>query len=186
MGWDDAMAYADWAGLRPLTELEFTKAARGSDKPVKHEFPWGTDSKFQVKRNIDSNGNFYMHNDWNESQLNEETKLIFGASHFWVMDLAGGLWERVISIGHPTGRKFTGSHGDGTLDGQGFATNEDWPRGIDAKGVGFRGGGFYSPGRGYNEFNPFSPIAYRPYGAYSGGQRANAYGARFARTADKK
>jgi formylglycine-generating enzyme required for sulfatase activity len=29
MSWDDGTTFADWAGLRPMTELEFTKAARG-------------------------------------------------------------------------------------------------------------------------------------------------------------
>jgi len=33
MSWDDGTAFADWAGLRPMTELEFTKAARGPADP---------------------------------------------------------------------------------------------------------------------------------------------------------
>lgn len=41
--WRDAMAYAAWAGLRPITELEFEKACRGPVKPAAHEFAWGTD-----------------------------------------------------------------------------------------------------------------------------------------------
>ncbi len=182
MSWDDAMAYADWTGLRPLTEFEFTKATRGISKPSAHEFPWGTDNKFKLQRLLNKNGEYIMLNGWDESQLSGETKEVFGASYYWVMDLAGGMWERVITVGHEKGRSFEGSHGDGELSGNGFATNSDWPSGIDAKGVGFRGGGFYEPGRGYNAYNPFSPIAYRPYGAYSGGQRTKAYGARFCRT----
>jgi len=39
------MAFADWAGLRPMTELEFEKAARGTDIPaVVNEFAWGSTS----------------------------------------------------------------------------------------------------------------------------------------------
>ena len=34
MSWDDGTAFADWAGLRPMTELEYTKAARGPADPV--------------------------------------------------------------------------------------------------------------------------------------------------------
>lgn len=41
--WREAMAYAAWAGLRPITELEFEKACRGPLKPVAHEYAWGTD-----------------------------------------------------------------------------------------------------------------------------------------------
>ncbi len=41
-GWPDIAAYADWAGLRPMTELEYEKAARGKDISVTaDEFAWG-------------------------------------------------------------------------------------------------------------------------------------------------
>jgi formylglycine-generating enzyme required for sulfatase activity len=41
ISWPDLLAYADWAGLRPITELEFEKAARGKDVPVlADEFAW--------------------------------------------------------------------------------------------------------------------------------------------------
>ncbi|PHL00332.1 hypothetical protein CGL56_04680 [Neolewinella marina] len=39
----DMMAYLDWAGLRPMTEMEFEKLCRGPQDPVKAEFAWGTD-----------------------------------------------------------------------------------------------------------------------------------------------
>lgn len=42
ISWMDLMGYADWAGLRPMTETEFEKACRG---PVTYvpsfELPWG-------------------------------------------------------------------------------------------------------------------------------------------------
>ena len=40
----DGAAYADWSGLRPMTELEFEKACRGNQTPVANEFAWGTAS----------------------------------------------------------------------------------------------------------------------------------------------
>ncbi len=45
ISWPDLMAYADWAALRPMTELEFEKSARGADiSPVPDEFAWGKTS----------------------------------------------------------------------------------------------------------------------------------------------
>ncbi len=43
VGWPDVAAFADWACLRPMTELEFEKAARGADvAAVTDEFAWGS------------------------------------------------------------------------------------------------------------------------------------------------
>jgi hypothetical protein len=36
------LAYLDWSGLRPMTEFEYEKAARGPVAPVAGEFAWGT------------------------------------------------------------------------------------------------------------------------------------------------
>ena len=38
---EDMMAYLDWAALRPSSELEFEKAARGPSNPVPNEYAWG-------------------------------------------------------------------------------------------------------------------------------------------------
>jgi len=37
----DETDYAGWAGLRPMTELEFEKACRGPVRPVPDEYAWG-------------------------------------------------------------------------------------------------------------------------------------------------
>lgn len=58
----DVLAFADWSGLRPITELEFEKAARGKDiTPVANEFVWGTASYDaagvnEISPNTDENG----------------------------------------------------------------------------------------------------------------------------------
>jgi len=42
LSWWDCARYAAWAGLRPMTELEYEKACRGPRKPVGNEYAWGT------------------------------------------------------------------------------------------------------------------------------------------------
>ncbi|MFZ1528931.1 MAG: SUMF1/EgtB/PvdO family nonheme iron enzyme [Ferruginibacter sp.] len=41
LSWSDLCAYADWSGLRPMTELEYEKACRGIDAPLVDECAWG-------------------------------------------------------------------------------------------------------------------------------------------------
>ncbi|MFY0688244.1 MAG: SUMF1/EgtB/PvdO family nonheme iron enzyme [Cyclobacteriaceae bacterium] len=185
VSWDDGMAFADWAGLRPMTEFEFTKAARGDQTPIENEFPWQTGERIQIQRLPDADWMLEMRNGWDESDLTDENRYYFGASYYWVMDLSGSIWERVISVGHPKGRAFQGTHGDGYLSDDGMANVENWPIGQDdTGGIGYRGGGFYGYNRNYTEYNPFSPIAYRPYGGWHGGMRSIAYGTRFVRSVD--
>ena len=46
LSWDDARAYASWCALRPMTEMEFEKAARGTSTGTfyKAVYPWGNNS----------------------------------------------------------------------------------------------------------------------------------------------
>lgn len=182
----DGLAYADWAALRPITELEYEKAARGPGEPIPGEFVWGTDNYDQLERYVTPDAELVLANGWDESQLTDENRAVFGASYYWVMDLSGSVWEKVITIGNPVGRQFRGSHGNGQLNGFGAADNPDWPTSDDeVGGFGYRGGGYYETGLNYSEFNPHSPIGYRFYGAWSGGPRYISYGFRAGRTAGK-
>jgi formylglycine-generating enzyme required for sulfatase activity len=182
--WDDACAYADWACLRPMTELEFEKACRGPSQPIPHEFPWNTNNKDKLQRVVHTNDELQLLNNLQESELNDSNRDQFGASYYWVMDLAGSLWERCVTIGDSVGRSFKGTHGDGMLAPHGFASNADWPKGsTETAGFGFRGGGYYEHHMQYGGFNPHSPIGYRNFGSWPGGARSLAYGSRFVRTA---
>ena len=182
--WDDACAYADWAGLRPMTELEFEKACRGPQPPLAGEFPWNTNNKNKLQRIVNRDDELVWINGLKESDLNENNRDQFGASFYWVMDLAGSLWERCVTIGDSTGRSFKGTHGDGMLAPYGFASNADWPRGsTETSGFGFKGGGYYEHNMQYGGFNPHSPIGNRNFGSWPGGARSLAYGSRFVRTA---
>ncbi|WP_116105915.1 SUMF1/EgtB/PvdO family nonheme iron enzyme [Lewinella sp. IMCC34191] len=52
----DMMAYFDWSGLRPLTELEFEKAARGPLYPVADEYAWGNPSVADTRYDVENFG----------------------------------------------------------------------------------------------------------------------------------
>jgi len=117
-----------------MTELEFEKAARGFSAPVLHEFPWGTSSTEEMRRVMPPNDDLALTANEEEASLSDDTRSVFGASYYWVLDLAGSVWERAVTIGHPVGRAFKGSHGDGRLTAYGSATNEDWPRGDETGG----------------------------------------------------
>ncbi|MTI22545.1 hypothetical protein E1176_16050 [Fulvivirga sp. RKSG066] len=181
--WDDMMAFTDWAALRPYTELEYTKAARGTGKPQAHEMPWNTTDDAKMLRRINAKTHrMEMPEGYDESMLNENNRGEFGASHYWVMDLGGSMWEKVITVGDSVGRSFDGQHGDGNISYYGMANVEHWPSGYgESFGYGYRGGGYYGKAH-ISNFNPYSPIAYRLYGAWSGGPRNAAYGYRAART----
>lgn len=182
VSWADGVAYADWAGLRPMTEFEFTKAARGPDDPAPGAFPWGTASKDRLKRQIVPPGDDIAGRD--ESELSEATRDVFGASFYWVMDLAGSVWERAVTPAHSRGRAFEGSHGDGRLTGYGAATNPDWPKADEGEGgFGYRGGGYYEHGFNAGPFNPHSRTEWRRFGAWGEAPRSVAYGFRGVRTA---
>lgn len=156
--WGDGTAYADWAGLRPMTELEYEKAARGSIAPVADEYAWGSTSITQTTgisnsglqsetySNVGANC-VYNNNPFVTGPLRTgsfatatSTREQSGASYYGVMELSGNLWERCVTVGNATGRSFTGTHGDGNLSVAGNSTNSDWPV---PTGGGFRGGNLY-------------------------------------------
>ena len=165
LSWADGAAYSDWAGLRPLTELEFEKACRGTLTAVANEYAWGTATIATLAYTLSNAGannegiaTNYSTGTGNANYAATEFSIdgplrvgIFaanslnsgritaGASYYGVMELSGNLWERPVTIGNATGRGFTGLHGDGALDASGEANVSNWP-GTDAVGAGFRGG----------------------------------------------
>lgn len=188
VSWADTCAWLDWLALRPMTELEYEKAARGPRRPVPLDRPWGTDSCDGLARVVQPSRDLAAAGAEAERQLTDATRARFGASFWWVLDLSGSLWERVVTAGHPAGRAFCGSHGDGALAADGTATNADWPRtgadGRTADGIGYRGGAeYFARVREDDPTNPNSPVAVRTYGAWNGAERYKTYGGRGVRTA---
>jgi formylglycine-generating enzyme required for sulfatase activity len=187
VSWDDTCAWMDWMALRPMTEFEFEKAARGPARPVAGDYPWGSDSREKLERQVQRARDLTLASAAEEAALADDDRERFGASYYRVMDLSGSVWERVISVGHPRGRAFVGSHGDGVLTDAARATNPDWPAtdasGANADGIGFRGGAEYFKATSPNDpTNPQSRVATRTYGGWAGAARYKTYSARAVRT----
>ena len=108
ISWADGAAFTAWAGLRPMTELEWEKAIRGPRQPRSEEVGpsyWGANAA----------------HDWWNSLLHDN-----------VADV------RAVTAGTLAGRRFRGTHGDGTP-----VLPADWPQ-EDAVGAGLRSVGIGS------------------------------------------
>jgi len=168
LSWMDGAAYSDWAGLRPMTELEFEKACRGLETPVANEYAWGTatvagnaytlENDNATNEGIASN---YSTSTGNASynitdgsingplrvgifaaNADNQGRITAGASYYGIMELSGNLWERAVTVGNATGRDFTGLHGNGALSTNGHANETAWPGLTSGEVTGATGSGF--------------------------------------------
>jgi hypothetical protein len=193
LSWQDVVAFADWAGLRPMTELEYEKASRGTASAVADEYAWGSTTITQVtgitnggasNETASNSGNglcVYGNHASVQGPMRSgfaatatTTRSQAGASYYGVMELSGNLWERPVTIGNATGRAFTGTAGDGALDANGDANVSNWPA-TDAVGSGCRGG-YWGSGATY------ARVSDRVNAAITYTGRRSSYGARCART----
>lgn len=153
-------AYLDWSGLRPMSELEFEKAARGAGVfPIGGEYAWGTTGIVQVTA-LDSAGRASEVGSDTLANANygggllggapyrvgalayaTSTRTRSGAGYYGAMDLSGNLWERAILVGasstSPARSYSSGTHGNGQLTTAG--ANDAWNNAIISVTV--RGGG---------------------------------------------
>jgi|GEM_PF-187209 len=154
LSWADGAAYMDWAGLRPMTELEFEKAARGSRANAIGEYAWGSNSATAAATLSNSGANNETVNTGNAiygtSAIGGPMRTgafaksgtgrsAAGGSLYGILDLSGNVEERVVNIGSTAGRSYTGVHGNGSLSVAGEADASNWPASTGA-GAGFRGG----------------------------------------------
>ena len=171
LSWADQAAYADWIGLRPMSELEYEKACRGTRPAIPDEFAWGSTyianhaytfvneglpTEAVTNMGVGTGNAIYSLTDgvnnhpWrcgiiSHSALNKNRQET-GGSYYGVMEMTGNLWECVITVGNAEGRQFTGAHGNGVINSIGNATvGTTWPSVTSAPiadGTGLRGGGF--------------------------------------------
>lgn len=156
LSWADLAAYLDWAGLRPMTELEFEKVCRGPLSAVSNEYVRGDTSLTRMTNHLGVDGS----GDETALPVNananygsgiagpvrvgifattNSTRYTAGAGYYGVLNLADNVFEIVVSVGAPDGRAFTPQHGDGEL----AARPSTWP-GPASAGMGVRGGSWQS------------------------------------------
>lgn len=155
--WMDLAAFLDWASLRPITELEFEKMARGPRLAVAGEFAWGstpiesarvisdgeengtefiinTGANGHYNNTVLSGGDTVLGSEHSQGPLRtgifataSSNRITAGAGYYGVMELSGNLAERLVTLGNVGGRLFTGRHGDGYLTLTGNANEPGWP-----------------------------------------------------------
>ena len=156
------VAFLDWAGLRPMTELEFEKVARGPRPAVLDEYAWGSANRHQTAYTIvnagtaterignpsTTRGNVVYSTTQSTAvpgplrvgsvagSVNSGSRIHTGAGYYGAMDLSGNVSELTVSVGNNTGRAFTGAHGDGSL----ASSPAGWP--TTNVGYGERGGDY--------------------------------------------
>ena len=158
----DLLSYAEWSGLRPLSELEYEKMCRGyyPGLPLGGEYAWEGTSSVKLS-GISGGGTERESVNGSGDNVNVDNALdgpvragLFvrgddrhttGISFWGISDLSGNVSE-IYCNAEVYGRQLKrGVHGSGEVEENGDAkvVETDWPRVVSAYGV--RGGDFQSP-----------------------------------------
>lgn len=188
LSWADGLAYADWAGLRPMTELEYEKICRGQ---IKSEYSYlNLDNKnyYADTKDINNGKNKIINCGYSEISNENNGNII---PYYGVKMMDGNLSEKCVTVAKYCWNNsswnnetnvsiFDGQNGDGYLTKTGFSNVSNWPsqgavNGYSAYGSSVRGASWiYSPSK--------VPVSDRNLAAYPYAERYANSGFRAVRT----
>ncbi|MFK7900137.1 MAG: formylglycine-generating enzyme family protein [Cyclobacteriaceae bacterium] len=95
VSWNDAVAYAKWAGKRLPTENEWEYAAKGGKKEYSDQYSWGNTLKDSTGIYLSNvwQGSFPFTNGGNDAYLGTSPVGIFGLTELGLSDMGGNVWE---------------------------------------------------------------------------------------------
>lgn len=191
------LAFADWSGLRPMSEMEYEKACRGVNiSPVANEYAWANTSLV----NLSQYSQLENEQTANESVINTlqanaltngsvnrpvrvgifarpagASRTLSGATYYGVLNMSDNVYEVTIYSGNAEGRAYTAAdHGNGMLNpnGSGLTDLSGW----NVTGLGLRGS--YYDGDTSN-----ARVSDRQFANWSGTGNHNGIGIRLVRSA---
>lgn len=159
----DVYAYLDWAGLAPMTSLQYEKACRGPLAAVAEEFAWGSTvqnasgsvlnngTPQEIYSNSGTDGGIIGPIHTQRVGLNAPTanasRELSNASYYGIVGLSGRADVHVI----PISGNYTGEQGDGELSISGEANFMDTTVSLQSKG--------YTAGAGKGRVSSYNGVS---------------------------